>query len=206
MWRFMIYKLSGLLDSSLTNSLVLDVNGVGYEVLVSQKTLAALPQPGTALKLFIEHIFREDNQILCGFLKEEERLSFRSLLTVQGVGVRVALAILSVVTPTELLVAIHNQDRTLLTRADGVGPKLAGRIVLELKGKDFSFDVDPIVQGASVTQEALSGLINLGYSKAEAAQSIQRALQETPTLDSVEEIVRLSLKILVRHKNTDSSM
>ncbi len=202
----MIYKLSGLLDSSLTNSLVLDVNGVGYEVLVSQKTLAALPQPGTALKLFIEHIFREDNQILCGFLKEEERLSFRSLLTVQGVGVRVALAILSVVTPTELLVAIHNQDRTLLTRADGVGPKLAGRIVLELKGKDFSFDVDPIVQGASVTQEALSGLINLGYSKAEAAQSIQRALQETPTLDSVEEIVRLSLKILVRHKNTDSSM
>jgi Holliday junction DNA helicase RuvA len=87
-----------------------------------------------------------------------------------------------------------------------VGPKLAGRIVLELKGKDFSFDVDPIVQGASVTQEALSGLINLGYSKAEAAQSIQRALQETPTLDSVEEIVRLSLKILVRHKNTDSSM
>jgi Holliday junction DNA helicase RuvA len=168
--------------------------------------LAALPQPGTALKLFIEHIFREDNQILCGFLKEEERLSFRSLLTVQGVGVRVALAILSVVTPTELLVAIHNQDRTLLTRADGVGPKLAGRIVLELKGKDFSFDVDPIVQGASVTQEALSGLINLGYSKAEAAQSIQRALQETPTLDSVEEIVRLSLKILVRHKNTDSSM
>ncbi len=194
----MICKLSGVLDSSQSSSLVLDVNGVGYEILVSQKTLSALPQAGDALKLFIEHIFREDNQILCGFLREEERLSFRSLLGVQGVGVRVALAILSVVTPTELLLAIHNQDTTLLTRADGVGPKLAGRIVLELKGKDFTFDVQ---NEPTITHEALLALTGLGYSRTEAAQSVQRALQNNPALNSAEEIIRLSLQILGKTKH-----
>ncbi len=195
----MIRKLSGILDSTSLNTLILDVNGVGYEVLASQKTLSALPAVGSSLKLLIDHIFREDDQILCGFLKEDERQSFRSLLAVQGVGVRVALAILSIITPEELLLAIRNQDRTLLTRADGVGPKLAGRIVLELKGKDFSFEPDPTtIQGTSVTQEALSGLMNLGYAKTEAAQNIQRVLQENPALNSVEDIIRLSLQKLHR--------
>lgn len=195
----MIRKLSGILDSTSLNTLILDVNGVGYEVLASQKTLSALPATGSSLKLLIDHIFREDDQILCGFLKEDERQSFRSLLAVQGVGVRVALAILSIITPEELLLAIRNQDRTLLTRADGVGPKLAGRIVLELKGKDFSFEPDPTTtQSTSVTQEALSGLMNLGYAKTEATQSIQRVLQENPALNSVEDIIRLSLQKLHR--------
>jgi holliday junction DNA helicase RuvA len=195
----LIRKLSGILDSTSLNTLILDVNGVGYEVLASQKTLSALPAVGSPLKLLIDHIFREDDQILCGFLKEDERQSFRSLLAVQGVGVRVALAILSIITPEELLLAIRNQDRTLLTRADGVGPKLAGRIVLELKGKDFSFEPDSTTtQSTSVTQEALSGLMNLGYAKTEAAQSIQRVLQENPALNSVEDIIRLSLQKLHR--------
>src|SRR5690242_14569040 len=115
----MISKLTGILDSIASDSLIIDVNGVGYHVLASAKTLGRLLTLGEKIILFTEHIIRQEYQSLCGFYDENERRCFRSLMNVQGVGVKVALAILSVLTPDELELAILHQDDSQLIRADG---------------------------------------------------------------------------------------
>ncbi len=197
----MIAKLTGTLDSILSDHLIIDVNGVGYYVHVSTKTLARLPQIGQKIILFIEHIIRQDNQLLCGFYDENERTCFRSLLGVQGVGVKVALAILSILTPDELIKAIFHQDKAALMRADGVGAKVAGRIVLELKDKNQNLKTEMAeASSSSHIQDALAGLIGLGYSKSEAAAALSKVSIGSDKDSTAATLIRLALQKLAGSK------
>ena len=200
----MITKLTGYLDSISDDSVVLDVQGIGYLVYTSAKTLAQLPETGQKFSLWIEHIIRQDYQQLCGFYEPQERQCFRLLLTVQGVGVRVALAILSALGIDGLRNAIDQQDRLALTQAEGVGAKIAGRIVLELKDKMLSGPITPLTTTAapstSAVQDALSGLLGLGYSKSEASLALTKTMQEASPNISAETLIRLSLQKLAKLK------
>jgi Holliday junction DNA helicase RuvA len=180
----MIAKLTGVLDSTGSDWLILDVGGVGYQVFASSRTLSQLPQQGEKFVLLIETLVRNEQTQLFGFGEEIERNWFRLLLAIQGVGAKVGLALLSALSCEELHQAILTQDQALITRADGVGPKLAGRIVLELKSKvggfaaglsstaaDSQTGVSSISGGMS---EAISALTNLGYRRAEAIEAIAK--------------------------------
>lgn len=195
----MIGKLKGFLEGvTHPNPIMVDVGGVCYNVFVSLKTLDSLPPIESPITLFIEHIIREDASILCGFLKEDEQKCFRSLMGVQGVGMRVALGILSILTPYEFSEAIYSQDRSILTKAEGVGAKVASRIILELKGKEFQFNN---IEGAThkdFINEAMTGLINLGYIRLEANRIIKKCLEENPSLSTTEDLIRMSLQKLSR--------
>lgn len=176
----MIAKLSGRIDALLDDGAVIDVGGVGYLVFCSARTLAALPAAGEAASVHVETHVREDHIHLYGFASEGERDWFRLLTTVQGVGARVGLAILSALAPGELSTAIAGQDGAMLTRASGVGPKLGGRIVTELKDKAGAIAGDPILaeataaaaSGNKTDQDAISALVNLGYKQGEAASYV----------------------------------
>jgi Holliday junction DNA helicase RuvA len=202
----MIAKLKGTLDSVGTNWAVIDVNGVGYLVYCSAKTLGKLNQVGHPYTLFTDTIVREDLFNLYGFASEEERDCFRLLTTVQGVGMKAGLSILSVAEPDQLQDAIIRQDHTLLTQADGIGPKLATRIVNELKDKVTqlscaNLNVIPIntkTSQPSLYQDALSALLNLGYKSFEANQAVAFAKQQPH--NTVEDIIRLSLTRLSQAK------
>lgn len=197
----MIAKLTGLLDSSGPDWLVIDVGGVGYQVFASGRTLSQLPSTGGKISLMIEPLVRNEQTHLFGFLRESERTWFRLLLGVQGVGGKVALALLTVLSPDELSQAILTQDRTLVTRAEGVGPKLAGRIVAELKDKvggldlgiEISSSTAPLFGGMS---EAISALTNLGYRRAEAVEAIAKASQIAGPGASIEALIRQGLALL----------
>jgi Holliday junction DNA helicase RuvA len=197
----MIAKLTGTLDSILSDHLIIDVNGIGYLVYASTKTLARFSNVGEKIILFIEHIIRQDNQILCGFYDENERTCFRSLLGVQGVGVKVALAILSILTPDELVKAIFHQDKAILMRADGVGAKVAGRIVLELKDKNqnLSATITNSTSSSNI-QDALAGLIGLGYSKSEAAFALSKVSLDSGEDSTAATLIRLALQGLASSK------
>lgn len=186
----MIAKLAGILDSVESDGCIVDVGGVGYLVYCSGKTLGRLPPPGSAVSLAVITHVREDHIHLYGFLDAGEREWFRLLTTVQGVGSRVALAILSVLTPAELGAAIALQDKTAVTRAEGVGPKLAARVLNELKDKasGLAIALPPevarngapaaAVAGGAV-EDAVSALVNLGYRRVEAfvaVNAVQRRL------------------------------
>ncbi len=202
----MIAKLKGLLDSVAAGSCIIDVNGVGYLVFASGRTLGRVGQPGSAVSLLIETHVREDHIHLYGFSDRAERDWFSLLTTVQGVGAKVALAILTVSDPERLTLAIGAQDKAPLVQADGVGPKLAGRILSELKDK-----VEPIsgalAMAASVQEmpaptsapgpagDAVSALVNLGYGRSEAFQAIAKAQQTAEGAD-LGTLIRLGLKEL----------
>lgn len=198
----MIAKLTGTLDSIENDGVVIDVNGVGYWVVVSGKTLTQLNEVGQKTTFWIEQVTRQEITTLCGFLEKTDRLCFRQLLNVQGVGVRVALAILSILTPDELLLAIASQDKTMLTRADGVGPKLASRIVLELKDRLSApnLNIPESAKGAASVpaHDALLGLVNLGYGRSEAHNALQLALKEAPPSATASDLLRLSLQKLAK--------
>jgi len=185
----MISKLKGVVDGTGEDWAVIDVNGVGYIAWCGRRTLDALPAVGEAATLFIETVVREDAITLYGFASEGERAFFRLLTTVQGVGAKVALAILSVGTPDQLRHGIAAQDKTVFTRASGVGPKLAGRIVAELKDKVAGMAFGPAVAAAakapalagagapasSAADDAVSALVNLGYGRSDAFAAVARA-------------------------------
>jgi holliday junction DNA helicase RuvA len=179
----MIGKLKGMVDSYGEDNIILDVGGVGYLVHCSARTLQALPAPGEAATLSIETYVREDQIKLFGFTSDAEREWFRILQTVQGVGAKVALAVLGTLKPAELATAIATRDKAMVARTPGVGPKVAERIVTELKDKVPAFaDVDPAVvhlAGAVDDQraprpvaDAISALVNLGYGQPQAAAAI----------------------------------
>ena len=196
----MIGWLSGIVQRKEANALILDVGGVGYRVFCSQRILDQLPPVGSALQLEIETLVREDHIHLYGFASIIERDCYRLLITVQGVGAKMALAILSMLTTEDITRAILAEDRAMLTRAEGVGPKLAQRIIGELKDKpglhlpsdsigtsaggglanispSAEKTTDPAQTDSSVNiADALSALSNLGYGRAEAYQAIHRAL------------------------------
>ena len=185
----MIGKLKGLIDSYGDDWVIIDVGGVGYLVHCSAKTLTALPQTGEAAAIAIETYVREDQIRLFGFASEAERDWFRLLLGVQGVGTKVALAILGTLGPAELASAIALQDKAQVSRAPGVGPKVAQRIVSELKDKAPAFaSVDPALVGlqdtietgaASPAVDAVSALVNLGYGQTQAGSAVSAALRKT---------------------------
>ncbi len=200
----MIAKLTGKIDSIDNDGFIIDVGGVGYWVKASQKVLQSLPETGAHTAIWIEQVIRQEETHLCGFLHKADKLCFRQLLTVQGVGVRVALAILSILSAEELLVAISAQDKTMLTRADGVGPKLASRIVLELKGKlsapqmNAALPLGNKVMESSPAQDALLGLVNLGYSQSQAHLAVNKAVAEGGGQLTSSDILRSALKSLAK--------
>jgi Holliday junction DNA helicase RuvA len=175
----MFAKLTGKLDSVGTDTCVLDVNGVGYLLACSTRTLAALPPPGGALSLLVETQVREDAIALYGFLDAAERAWFRMLLTVQGVGAKVALSILGTLPVADLALAVAGGDKAMLSRAPGVGPRLAARLATELKDKVVALPVPAGTSAAAprgdTAGDVLSALANLGYRRAEAAAAIERA-------------------------------
>lgn len=200
----MIAKLTGKLDSRLDGLVVIDVNGVGYAVLCSHHTLKDMPEVGQACSLFIEPLIRAENITLFGFMTEAERSVFRILLTVQGVGGKVCMAILSVLSPVQIQQSIQVQDHVPFTQADGVGPKVAQRIVRELKDKvNLSFDQTSKSFAAApqsslgLHPEALSALMNLGYKKQEAMEALSAVLAAEDNL-SLNQIIPLALKQLAR--------
>jgi Holliday junction DNA helicase RuvA len=199
----MIAKLTGLVDSLGTDHAVIDVAGVGYLVHCSRRTLAVLPKLGASTSILIETHVREDHIQLYGFLGGEERDWFRLLLTVQGVGSKAALAILSVLVPDELAQAIAAGDRAALSRAAGVGAKLAGRIAAELKDKvgGPAAGVPGVVTGAGEgTAEpvtaAVSALVNLGYGQTESYGAVARAARRVEPGSGLDALIRSSLQEL----------
>jgi Holliday junction DNA helicase RuvA len=195
----MIARLKGLLDSTGADACVIDVGGVGYLVSASSKTLGALGGIGSAVVLHIETQVREDAIQLFGFLTVAERDSFRLLTRVQGVGGRVALAILSVLGPDELAHAIAAADTASIARANGVGPKLAARIANELKGKFGAValgSVAPLPVGSTRADiaDALTALAGLGFKPMEASRAVAEAQAELGDGAGVSELIRVALR------------
>ncbi len=205
----MIGKLKGVVDSLHEDHVILDVHGVGYVVACSTRTLQRLPRVGEAAVLAIETQVREDAIRLFGFLSDAERDWFRLLQNVQGVGSKVALAILSILPPAELTSAIALQDKAAVARAPGVGPKLAARIVAELKDKAGAFgDVesgaialagaDDAAASPSAAREAISALVNLGYGRPQAATAIAASLKALGDSAETAALIRRGLKELAQ--------
>lgn len=205
----MIGKLKGVVDSFGEDFLILDVHGVGYHVQCPARVLQALPQMGEAATLSIETYVREDQIRLFGFLSDLEREWFRMLMTVQGVGAKVALGILGILKPTEIANAIALGDKAVITRAPGVGKRVAERILAELKDKAPSYsDADPVVieMNAAMAEDtaprhvadAVSALVNLGYQQTQASAAVAAAQREAGETAGAETLIRLGLKELAR--------
>ena len=204
----MIGKLKGLVDSVTEDGLIVDVNGVGYVVAASARTVRNLPAVGQAATLHIETQVREDAIRLFGFLTEGERDWFRLLQSVQGVGAKVALAILGVLSAAELSSAIASQDKAMVARAQGVGPKLAARIVLELKDKapaggvaELGGDIASADQAAKLPKaasDAVLALVGLGYARPQAAAAVAKGFASLGAGAETAALIRLGLKELAQ--------
>jgi len=203
----MIGKLKGIIDCYGEDFIVLDVNGVGYLVHCSARTLQELPGTGQPATLAIETHVREDQIRLFGFLTDVEREWFRLLQTVQGVGAKVALSVLGTLKPAELASAIAMRDRAMVARTPGVGPKVAERIVTELKDKAPAFtELDPAVirlsgaiedkRAPQPVADAVSALVNLGYGRPQAAAAIAAASRDAGEKADAARLIRLGLKEL----------
>jgi Holliday junction DNA helicase RuvA len=180
----MIGKLTGVLESAGDGWALVDVQGVGYLVFCSARTLERAGRPGDPVSLLIETHVREDHIHLYGFADPAERDWFRLLSTVQGVGAKMALAVLSILAPSDLIRALAAQDKAALTRANGVGPKLAARILAELKDKAGTIALGPVAAAGAAAasvgleasaEDALSALVNLGYGRSEALGAVVEA-------------------------------
>ncbi|HVF95283.1 MAG TPA: Holliday junction branch migration protein RuvA [Sphingomonas sp.] len=194
----MIAHLKGRLDSTGIDHAVIDVGGVGYLVGASARTLAAIGPVGEACTLHTEMLVGEDFLRLVGFARVDERDWFRLLTGVQGVGARVALAILSAFEPVDLSRAIAAQDKAMVARANGVGPKLAERIVRELKDKvgGIAASLGPATVNAPVGAgaDAVSAMLNLGFRPAEASNAVALAEEELGAGATLDALVRLALR------------
>ncbi|WP_242186189.1 Holliday junction branch migration protein RuvA [Sphingomonas sp. CARO-RG-8B-R24-01] len=198
----MIAHLRGVLSATDLDHAVIDVGGVGYLVGASSRTLSAIGPVGEPVMLHTEMLVAEDFIRLVGFASASERDWFRLLTGVQGVGARVALAILSALEPTDLVRAIAAQDKAMVARANGVGPKLAERIVRELKDKTGGIALGsggtgmaaPVGAGA----DAVSALLNLGFRPAEASSAVAAAEEELGTGATLDALVRLALRKAAR--------
>lgn len=203
----MIAKLKGIVDQVDSDSAIIDVGGVGYLVSASARTLRDLAV-GESVTVLVETIVREDAIALYGFLETAERDWFRILTTVQGVGARVALSILSTLAPDEIARAIAAQDRATLSRPAGVGPKLAARLATELKDKAAAFGIAPAsAKGSdalpsapvgSINEDAVSALVNLGYRRVEAFGAVARVTQRLGGEAKLDAVIRAGLQELAR--------
>ena len=209
----MIARLKGILDEVGLDWIVIDVAGVGYQVFCPARVITALPAVGDPLSLHIETHVREDHIHLFGFASARERECFRMLTTVQGVGAKVGLGILGTLSVDDLTTAIVAEDKALLTRADGVGPRLAARLMTELKDKILSLngEFSPSVAAAHapaasegpaggagdpVSADAVSALVNLGYGRAEAFSAVSRAAQAQGEAVDLDRLIPAALKEL----------
>jgi holliday junction DNA helicase RuvA len=199
----MIAKLAGIVDSVVEDGAVIDVGGVGYLAFCSTHTISRLPPAGAPARLLIETHVREDHIHLYGFIDAAERDWFRLLTTVQGVGARLALSILSAVSPEDLSLAIFAQDRAVLARADGVGPRLAARIANELKDKVSGLASAPSQSAGPVSAavgesgpaaEAVSALVNLEWGRAEAFAAVAMAVNRLGSGAGVATLIRAALQ------------
>ena len=193
----MIAHLKGRLEAVGIDHAVIDVGGVGYLVGASAKTLAAIGPVGEAATLFTEMLVGEDFIRLVGFARPDERDAFVMLTGVQGVGARVALAILSVLDPAELARAVAAQDKATVARANGVGPKLAERIVRELKDKVGGVipgTLTPLAAASGAAGDAVSALLNLGFRPGEANAAVGAAEEELGAGAGLDALVRLALR------------
>ena len=203
----MIAKLTGVLDSTGEDWVVIDTNGVGYLIFCSKRTLINFPSCGEIVSLIIETHIREDHIHLYGFLDQAERDWFRLLTSVQGVGAKVGLGILSVLSPAELSDAILSEDKGMITRAPGVGPKLATRLLSELKDKTggLSRSAFPSAtasaasgkgSGSAAFDDAVSALVNLGYQRSAAFSAVSSAINTSSEAAPVEDLIRAGLREL----------
>ena len=205
----MIGKLTGRLDSVGIASVIIDVGGVGYEVTVPARIIAGLPALGEMVSLAIDTHMREDAIRLYGFATEHDRAWFRALQSVQGVGAKVALAVLGALSAGELANAVALQDKGQVARAPGVGPKVAARIVAELKDKmpmlapalrpggGLQATVAALPEGLAA-RDAVSALLNLGYAHVQAAAAVTVALDKAGREARTEELIRLGLRELAQ--------
>ncbi|MEL6436208.1 MAG: Holliday junction branch migration protein RuvA [Pseudomonadota bacterium] len=201
----MIGKLKGTVDEVAEDHIVVDVHGVGYVAHCSTRTLGSV-HAGEAVVLFIETYVREDQLKLFGFASQLEREWFRLLQSVQGVGAKVALAILSTLTPSDLANAIALQDKAMVARAPGIGPKVAQRIVTELKNKAPALAGDAVNMGlkqeigegvaSGAVSDAVSALSNLGYSREQAANAVAAALKQAGEGADDATLIRMGLREL----------
>lgn len=209
----MIGKLTGRIDSVSGNQMILDVNGVGYLVACSAHSLRLAGQVGDTAALWVETQVREDAINLFGFAEESERDWFRLLTSVQGVGAKSALSILGILSPERLAQAIASGDKATLTAADGVGPKLALRIATELKDKVAHLALKPSLSASlggrqgptvmvvgSLTEDALSALLNLGYRRMEAFAAVSAASAKLGAEAKLDALIRTALGELSRHE------
>ena len=203
----MIGKLKGTVDSVSLTTAIIDVGGVGYEVTLGTRQLASLPGIGEAVTLSIDAHFKEDGARLYGFATEHERAWFRALQTVQGVGAKVALAVLGTLSAADLANAVALQDKAHVAQTQGVGPKVAARIVTELKDKMPALAPALSPSGTApapvaalpdglAARDAVSALTNLGYGHGEAAAAVSTAIGVVGRDAKPEELIRLGLKEL----------
>ena len=204
----MIGKLTGKVDIVSLNAAIIDVGGVGYEVTLGARTISSLPPVGESVSLAIDTHMKEDSVRLYGFADEQERAWFRALQTVQGVGAKVALAVLGTLSTADLGNAVALQDKAAVGRAPGVGPKVAGRIVTELKDKmpALAPALTPgggavpaaALPGGLAARDAVSALTNLGYPHGDAANAVTAAIAKAGREARAEELIRLGLKDLAQ--------
>jgi Holliday junction DNA helicase RuvA len=195
----MIAKLTGVIDSTGEDWAVVDVGGVGYHVFCSARTLGKLEAVGAPVRLAVETHVREDHIHLYGFLDAAERDWFRLLMTVQGVGAKTALAILSSLAPPDLAAAIADGDKATVSRAQGIGQKLALRIVTELKDKAAHLrppDTRGDTRPTSSTNDAVSALVNLGYRRNDAMNAVAGALSRIGADAPLDQLIKAGLKEL----------
>ena len=194
----MIARITGTLAETSADGAVIDVGGVGYQILASTRTLDALGPIGGDVLILTELQVREDGWTLFGFANAGEREAFRALTSVQGVGGRVALAILSILTPDDLARAVSSGDKAMIARANGVGPKLAARIANELQGKlgapGLAGSAGSPLPRQGAAADALSALGNLGFKPAEASAAVAAANEELGPDASLDALVRLALR------------
>ena len=198
----MIALLTGRIEALEASSCIVDVNGVGYLVQASTRTLSSLPPAPTPARLLIETVVREDAILLYGFADSAERDWFRLLTTVQGVGAKVALSILSALAPRELIGAIAAGDRASLTRVPGVGPKLAVRLLTELREKAGGMPSGAsglaVAPAGGVANDALSALGNLGYRRQEAQIAVERVIGRLGPSAMLDAVIREALRELAQ--------
>jgi Holliday junction DNA helicase RuvA len=191
----LIGRLTGTLSEKRPPTVVVDVQGIGYEVDVPMSTFFLLPATGSSVVLHTHLVVREDAHLLFGFATEEERRVFRQLLKISGVGARIALSLLSGMSVSELYFAVSNQDGARLTRIPGIGKKTAERLLLELRDKLATGGPAPAAGSpAAARGDALNALISLGYSEKEAGAALAKVSAETPVQDAI----RQALKLLSR--------
>jgi Holliday junction DNA helicase RuvA len=195
----MIAHLRGRLFAKQPGQAIVEAGGVGYDVTISVPTFTSLPKEGGEVSLYIYTQVREDTLALYGFLERDEKRLFERLITVSGVGPKLAVTILSGLNPERTVAAIRAQDHAMLTRIPGVGKKLAERLVVELKDKLEEFATAPVSAGvtAPAAEDVLSALVNLGYQRPAAQKAIETAVEKDAAAgENFDELFRLALKVI----------